>query len=124
MDTDDGRLGDDYRFRRRRVRRMLAGTVLIPFAVLLVVATGFYAWAVRDASMDDRAFAGLRVGMPETAAVQVLPRREAPVRWGGPSKPGCRFYTDGNYPLAYGNYVVCFSGNRVSRLEDLTGRDR
>src|SRR4051812_10769310 len=36
-------------------------------------------------------------------AVQVLPRREAPVRWGGPSKPGCRFYTDGNYPLAYGN---------------------
>jgi signal transduction histidine kinase len=124
MDTDDGRLGDDYRLRRRRVRRMLAGTVLIPFAVLLVVATGFYAWAVRDASMDDRAFAGLRVGMPETAAVQVLPRREAPVRWGGPSKPGCRFYTDGNYPLAYGNYVVCFSGDRVSRLEDLTGRDR
>ncbi|MFI5844817.1 sensor histidine kinase [Catenuloplanes sp. NPDC051500] len=123
MDEDTGRLGADYRSSRRRVRRMLAGTVVIPFAVLLVVATGFYTWAVRDASMEDRVFAGLQVGMPETAAVRVLPGREAPVRWGGPSKPGCRYFTDGNYPLAYGNYVVCFSGNRVSRLEDLTGRN-
>ncbi|SDS57399.1 sensor histidine kinase [Actinoplanes derwentensis] len=123
MGEDSGRLGADYWSRRRRVRRMLGGTVLIPFAVLLVVATGFYTWAVRDASMEDRVFAGLRIGMPETAAVRVLPGREAPVRWGGPSKPGCRYFTDGNYPLAYGNYVVCFSGNRVSRLEDLTGRN-
>jgi signal transduction histidine kinase len=123
LGEDGGRLGADYRSRRRRVRRMLAGTILIPFAVLLVVATGFYTWAVRDASMQDRVFAGLWVGMPRTAAVQVLPRREAPVRWGGPNEPGCRYFTDGNYPLAYGNYVVCFSGNRVSRLDDLTGRN-
>lgn len=123
MGTDGAQLNADYRSRRRRVRRMLAGTVLIPLAVLLVVATGFYAWAVRDASMEDRAFAGLWVGMPQTAAVRVLPGREAPVRWGGRSEPGCRYYTDGNYPLAYGNYVVCFAGDRVSRLDDFTGRN-
>jgi signal transduction histidine kinase len=123
MGEDSRRLGADYRSRRRGVRRMLAGTVVIPFAVLLVVATGFYTWAVRDASMEDRVFAGLRVGMPEAAAVRVLPGRESPIRWGGPDKPGCRYFTDGNYPLAYGNYVVCFSANRVSQLEDLTGRN-
>jgi signal transduction histidine kinase len=124
MDREGGRLGADYRSGRRRIRRMLAGTALIPLAVLLAVATGFYAWAVHDASMEDRAFAGLWVGMPDTAAVQALPRREAPVRLGGPSGPGCRYYTDGNYPLAYGNFVVCFSGHRVSRLEDLTGQNQ
>ncbi|WP_229074414.1 sensor histidine kinase [Actinoplanes sp. DH11] len=127
LDGDGARwgagLGADYLSRRRRVRRMLAGTVLIPFAVLLVVATGFYVWAVRDAAMEDRVFAGLRVGMPQAAAERVLPGREAPIRFGGPSRPGCRYYTDGNYPLAYGNYVVCFAQNRVSRLQDLTGRD-
>ena len=120
---DSGRLGADYRSRRNRVRRMLAGTVVIPFVVLLVVATGFYTWAVRDASMEEGTFAGLRVGMPEAAAVRVLPARESPIRWGGRSEPGCRYFTDGNYPLAYGNYVVCFSENRVSRLKDLTGRN-
>ncbi|GAA1618996.1 sensor histidine kinase [Actinoplanes couchii] len=124
LDQDGGRLDDDYRSRRRRARRMLAGTVVIPFAVLLVMATGFYTWAVRDASMEERAFAGLWVGMPQTAAIRVLPGRQAPVRLDGPSRPGCRYFTDGNYPLAYGNYLVCFSGNRVSRLEDRTGRNR
>jgi hypothetical protein len=123
VDSDDNRVGAEYLSRRRGVRRMLAGAVLIPLAVLLMVATGFYAWAVRDASMEDRAFAGLWVGMPKAAAVQALPGREAPVRWGGPRRSGCRFYTDGNYPLAYGNYVICFSGDRVSRLDDLTGRN-
>jgi hypothetical protein len=101
---------------------MLAGTVLIPFAALLVVATGFYTWAVRGASMEGRAFAELRVGMPEAAAVALLPGREAPVRLGGPRGPGCRYYTDGNYPLAYGNYVVCFADGSLSRVEDLTGQ--
>jgi signal transduction histidine kinase len=119
---DDDRLGADYRSRRSRVRRMLAGTVLIPFAALVVVSTGFYAWAVRGASMEGRAFDELRVGMPESAAVALLPAREAPVRLGGPRGPGCRYYTDGNYPLAYGNYVVCFAEDRVYRVEDLTGR--
>ncbi len=122
MDRDG--LTADHHHRRHRLRRMLAGTVVIPGAVLLVVASGFYAWAVRDASMDDRAFAELSIGMPSDDAARLLPRRQAPVRFGAVDEPGCRYYTDGNFPLAYGNYQVCLSGGRVSRLRDSTGRDR
>ncbi|MBW6434994.1 hypothetical protein KZ829_14730 [Actinoplanes hulinensis] len=117
---DHGR--GDYDTGRLRIRRMLAGTVLIPGAALVVVATGFYAWAVRDASMEEETFGALRVGMPRAAAVALLPAREAPIRFERGYGPGCHYYTDGNYPLAYGNYVVCFDGDRVVRLHDGTGR--
>jgi hypothetical protein len=103
---------------------MLVGAVLIPPAALVVLATGFYTWAVRDASMEDQAFTSLRTGMPEAAAVALLPGRQAPVRLGGGERPGCRYYTNGNYPLAYGNYVICFAGGAVTRIDDLTGRLR
>ncbi|MFI1993027.1 sensor histidine kinase [Actinoplanes sp. NPDC020271] len=116
-------IGDEvagYDTGRRRVRRMLAGTIVIPGAALLVVATGFYTWAVRDAAMEQRTFDALRVGMPQATARTLLPGRESPIRPG--DGPGCHYYTDGNYPLAYGNYVICFDGGRITRLRDTTGR--
>ncbi len=117
---DDDATG--YDTGRRRARRMLAGTILVPGAALLVVATGFYTWAVRDASMEQRTYDALRVGMPQATALTLLPGRESPIRLGDGYGAGCHYYTDGNYPLAYGNYVVCFDGGRIARLRDTTGR--
>ncbi|WP_436531663.1 sensor histidine kinase [Actinoplanes sp. HUAS TT8] len=112
----------DYDSGRRRARMALVGTVLVPAVALFVVATGFYAWAVRDASMEPGTFDSLRVGMGQEAALARLPGREAPIRLGHGYGAGCHYYTDGNYPLAYGNYAVCFEGGWVVRLRDSTGR--
>jgi signal transduction histidine kinase len=127
--TADGTGGMDpevvveYGRRRRRAREVLVASVAAPLAALVILATGFYAWAVRDASIEARDFQRLHVGMAQGTAEGILPGRQARLRF-GPAAAGCRFYTNGNYPLAYGNYEVCFHAGRVSSITDRTGNSR
>jgi signal transduction histidine kinase len=124
--TGEGTAGPDpeviveYGRRRRRARGVLVASVAAPLAALVILSSGFYAWAVRGATLEEHDFRRLRVGMTESEAATVLPGNEARLRF-APAAAGCRFYTNGNYPLAYGNYEVCFLDGRISVLRDRTG---
>jgi hypothetical protein len=113
-------LAADYASHRRRLRTTLAAGVLAPMVSLGVVSAGFNTWAARDATMEPEAYRKLHVGMTEREALTVLPPRQAPIRF-GTSDTGCRYFTDGNFPLAYGNYEICFRDGRVVSLRDSTG---
>jgi hypothetical protein len=112
-------LAADYASRRRRLRTTLAAGVLAPIVSLGVVSAGFNTWAAHDATMEPEAYGKLHVGMTERDALNVLPPRQAPIR-PDKSDPGCRYFTDGNFPLAYGNYEICFRDGLVTSLRDST----
>jgi hypothetical protein len=125
VDRRIGRRADpidhDYRSHRRRARTVLTTALVAPLALLVLITTGFYAWATHDTTLEAAGYRRLAVGMPEAAAAQVLPPRQAHVRLAAQHRPDCRYYTDGNYPLAYATYEVCFRDGRVSRLVDHSG---
>ncbi|MFI0720776.1 sensor histidine kinase [Streptomyces sp. NPDC021224] len=112
----DPEVAVEYRLRRRRARTALLASVLAPPAVLVVLASGFYAWSVHGATIEYRDLARLHVGMSESAADEILPQRQSPVWFGQRTGGDCRYYTDGNYPLAYGNYRICFRDGRISSI--------
>jgi len=114
----------DLRAGRRRSRRVLAVTLLAPLGVLILITTGFYAWAAHDTTIEPDAYRQLHVGMTESAARALLPSRQAAIRLDAGHGPGCEHYTDGNYPLAYDTYEICFGGGVVTRLMDRSGGDR
>jgi signal transduction histidine kinase len=114
-------LAADYDSRRRRARRVFALAALAPLAALVLLTTGFYTWAGHDATIEPDTYGQLHVGMSEAAALGLLPPRQSPLRFTSPHAADCRFYSNGNYPLAYGNYEICFSDGRVSWLSDHTG---
>jgi two-component sensor histidine kinase len=109
-----------------RTRRPLRATLLsavIPSMVAIVGVVGFYTWSVHDATLEGHAFQGLRVGMPSPAAHALLPSREAPVRL-VPSPPrepswACAYYSDGNFPLGFAVFQVCFDSGAVVSTVDL-----
>lgn len=96
---------------------------VIPAATAVVVLVGFYTWSVHDDTIEDHTFARLRIGMSATAAEELLPDRQAPIRlvplplhdpaW------SCRYYTDGNFPLGLAVFEVCFQDGSIVRLTDL-----
>jgi signal transduction histidine kinase len=116
--TGESPLAADYASRRRRLRTTLAAGVLAPIVSLGVVSAGFNTWAAHGATMEPEAYGKLHVGMMERDALTVLPARQAPIR---AAKKACRYFTDGNFPLAYGNYEICFRDGRVFSLRDSTG---
>jgi hypothetical protein len=122
-DEGSASLEADFDSRRRRARVALTATVLAPLVSLGVLSTGFYSWAAHDATIEPATYRRLHIGMSEQDALALLPRRQAPIRFGNSQAPNCRYYTDGNYPLAYGNYEICFRDSRISALHDSTGGD-
>jgi len=62
-------------------------------------------------------------GMTERSAQDLLPGREAPVRLSEPPRPAsaqhCRYYTDGNFPVGYAAWRVCFGDGAVRSVDDL-----
>jgi signal transduction histidine kinase len=111
----------DHDRRRRRARTALVATVVAPLTALIVLATGFYAWASHDATIEPDAYARLHIGMSERDATAILPSHQAPVRSRIHDDTGCRYYTDGNFPLAWGNLVICFRNGRITLLDDRSG---
>lgn len=107
------------------VRRPLAATArstLVPLAAVAVVVLAFYAWAVHGATIEQPVFDGLAAGQP-TSSLTALPARQAPVRLlaADPAPPQwqCRYYTDGNFPLATASFEICDDGTTLTRVSDL-----
>lgn len=112
-----GALDSEYLSGRKQARAMLTTTLVAPLGLLILIATGFYAWAAHGTTLEPADYGKLHVGMSETAATRLLPRHQVHVRFGS-ARPGCRYYTDGNYPLAYDTYEVCFRNGVVAGLTD------
>ena len=123
LDPPPDALDRDYREHRRRARTALTTTLVAPLGLLILLATGFYAWAAHDTTIEPDRYDRLHVGMAEDAATRLLPRRQAHIRFRA-AEPGCRYYTDGNYPLAYGTYEVCFADGVLTRPADPGGDSR
>jgi hypothetical protein len=115
---DDEPLATDLAARRRRLRTTLLAGALLPVVSLGVLSAGFYTWASHDATIEPATYHRLHIGMPTRDALAILPPREAPIKFGDPS---CRHFTDGNFPLAYGNYEICFRDGRIASMRDSTG---
>jgi hypothetical protein len=122
LDPPPDALDRDYRQHRRRARTALVTTLVAPLGLLVLLTTGFYAWAAHETTIEPDRYRQLHVGMPEEAATRLLPRRQAHIRFRA-AEPGCRYYSDGNYPLAYDTYEVCFDDGLLTRLTN-PGRDR
>ncbi len=106
-----------------RPTRLLITTVVIPVAALLVALLGYYTWAVHDATIDPVTMTRIHPGIAESTARDLLPHREAPVRFPAPPQPAgaevCRYYTDGNFPVGYASWRVCFADGTVLTVSDL-----
>jgi signal transduction histidine kinase len=121
--SSDSPAVDALRVARRRAGRSLAAAVLVPAALALVGAVGYYTVAVSHAELSGTTFDRMSLGTPRADLATSLPDRQA---WGDtgvplpPSPPGanCEFYTDGNFPLAQPRYRLCFADGR------LTAKDR
>jgi ABC-type Na+ transport system ATPase subunit NatA len=63
---------------------------------------------------------GQRLGIASgrDVAADILPAQQAHIRLH--PHAGCDYYTNGNYPLAYGNFEVCFRDGRITSLVDRT----
>jgi signal transduction histidine kinase len=109
-----------------RPRRPLWATLLsalMPSAVAIAVVVGFYAWSVHDGATDDRTFGRISAGMSANAARALLPARQAPIRL-VPSAPheqawDCSYYSDGNFPLGFAVFQVCYHDGAVVMIADL-----
>ncbi|MFB9322139.1 sensor histidine kinase [Cryptosporangium minutisporangium] len=117
---------------RRRTRRGLALTVLVPMAaaVLLVgIVVGGYAIETTGSVLSPADAARLHVGQPEEEARELLPllqvteRPEVPEP---PRPPGaeCEYYnTSGTlFPPVRDVYRVCFADGRVAGIDLIPGR--
>lgn len=106
-----------------RPSRAVVGSVVIPVVALFAGLLGYYAWAVHDATTDDLTMTRVTAGMTERSAQDLLPGREAPVRLSEPPRPAsaqhCRYYTDGNFPVGYAAWRVCFGDGAVRSVDDL-----
>jgi hypothetical protein len=106
-----------------RPTRVLVTTVLVPAAAVLLALLGYHTWAVHDATTDPVTMTRIHPGMAEATARELLPRREAPVRLSAPPRPAgadsCRYYTDGNFPVGYASWRVCFGSGTVLTISDL-----
>lgn len=103
--------------------RRLITSVFVPMAAALVLLLGYYTWAVHDATTDLATMTRIYPGMDETSARALLPSRDAPVRLSQPAPltraEACRYYTDGNFPLGYASWRVCFANGVVLSISDL-----
>ncbi len=103
-------------------RRLIISGV-VPVAAALVMLLGYYTWAVHDATTDLATMTQIHPGMDENSARALLPSRDAPVRLSLPPRHAgaetCRYYTDGNFPLGYASWRVCFAGGDVLSITDL-----
>lgn len=107
----------------RRPMASTARSTLIPLAVVATVVVAFYAWASHGATLEQRDFEALTAGQSVASNPVELPSRQAPVRLTptDPTPPGwvCRYYTDGNFPLAMASFEICDDGTTVTRVSDL-----
>ncbi|MFI0794127.1 sensor histidine kinase [Micromonospora rubida] len=111
--SGEGRSADaERRLReaRRRVRRSLATALGAPLVLGLVLTLVYYPFATAGAVLDAVTFDRLPLGAARQELTG-LPRRQAepPAR----ARPGCEYYTDGNFPLAQATWRLCFSDGRL-----------
>jgi signal transduction histidine kinase len=103
--------------------RRWALSIGLPIAALALGVIGYYEWAVQGATTDAATVGRIHVGASETAAARLLPRRQAPVRLSQPPRPAgatvCDYYTDGNFPIGYASWRICFGAGTVVSIDDL-----
>ncbi|MER5703288.1 histidine kinase [Micromonospora sp. NPDC002296] len=95
---------------RRRVRRSLVAALGAPVVLGLVLTLVYYPFATAGAVLDAVAFDRLPLGAARQELTG-LPRRQAEPPAG--ARPGCEYYTDGNFPLAQATWRLCFSDGRL-----------
>ncbi|RGC70249.1 Sensor histidine kinase DesK [Micromonospora sp. MW-13] len=95
---------------RRRVRRSLAAALGAPVVLGLVLTLVYYPFATAGAVLDAVTFDRLPLGAARQELAG-LPRRQAEPPAG--VRPGCEYYTDGNFPLARATWRLCFSDGRL-----------
>ncbi|MFG1888215.1 sensor histidine kinase [Micromonospora sp. NPDC049051] len=103
----------------RRVRLSLLTALGAPVGLALVLSLVYYPVATAGTVLDDGAFARMSVGA-QRAELTGLPRRQlAPPA--GAARPGCEYYTDGNFPLAQPTWRLCFVEGRLITKERIDG---
>ncbi|MFG3696718.1 sensor histidine kinase [Micromonospora sp. NPDC047620] len=104
---------------RRRVRRSLLTALGAPVGLALVLSLVYYPVATAGTVLHAEAFARMPLGA-ERAALTGLPRRQLdpPTE---PARPGCEYYTDGNFPLAEPTWRLCFADGRLVSKERIEG---
>ncbi len=100
---------------RRRVRRSLATALGAPLGLALVLALVYHPFATAGAVLDDVTFDRLPLGTHRQELVG-LPRRQAEPPAAG-HRPGCEYYTDGNFPFAQATWRLCFTDGRLVSKE-------
>ncbi|MFI1195593.1 sensor histidine kinase [Micromonospora sp. NPDC020750] len=95
---------------RRRVRRSLVAALGAPVVLGLVLTLVYYPFATAGAVLDAVAFDRLPLGAARQELTG-LPRRQVEPPAG--ARPGCEYYTDGNFPLAQATWRLCFSDGRL-----------
>lgn len=96
----------ELRNSRRRARWSLA----VPIVLGVAAAVGYYAVATSGSVLSEADFDRMPVGAPRTELS--LPPRQV-LQPSPASRPGCEFYTDGNFPLADATYRLCFDAGRL-----------
>jgi signal transduction histidine kinase len=110
---------------RRRGGALLVAAVLVPTAALVAVATAIQLAdhvTARNALLDPAAFAGIAEGDPRSAVELVLPGATLQPPPG--ADPSCDHYSVTADPLADASgdaYRICWSGDRVSSVDLVTG---
>ncbi|MFF3869183.1 sensor histidine kinase [Micromonospora sp. NPDC001898] len=95
---------------RRRVRRSLVAALGAPVVLGLVLTLVYYPFATAGAVLDAVAFDRLPLGATRQELTG-LPRRQAEPPAG--ARPGCEYYTDGNFPFGQATWRLCFSDGRL-----------
>jgi signal transduction histidine kinase len=104
-------------------RRQVLLSLGLPAVGLLAAVLGYYTWAVQGATTDSVTIGRIHPGMTAATATRLLPRRQAPIRLPAPPQPigarACRYYTDGNFPIGYASWRICFGAGVVVSVSDL-----
>lgn len=112
--------------RQPRPLRAVLAQAAVPLVLATVFVIGFYATASSGAVMEQSTYDAISVGASETAIERTLPERQAPVHLihtdTHPATWRCRYYTDGNFPLAMAIYEICTSNRIVTRTADLRSK--
>ncbi|MFD0280009.1 sensor histidine kinase [Kitasatospora sp. NPDC127111] len=122
----------ELRHARRRVGRMLAATVLVPLATVLVLLAVLRGWAIYTAGravLDPADYALLRVGQDRAAVQRFLPDRQFPYHpeEGNPPPRGegvtCEYYAITAEPFNNDRsgdaYRLCFQADVLISLDAL-----
>ncbi|MGC4807414.1 sensor histidine kinase [Micromonospora sp. DT233] len=99
---------------RRRVRRSLVAALGAPVLLGLVLTLVYHPFATAGAVLDAVTFDRLPVGAARQELTG-LPRRQAEPPAG--ARPGCEYYTDGNFPFARATWRLCFTDGRLASKE-------